>query len=268
MTNLNNNVRLQKVNAGGIFFAIAKGALQPISAIVLVPLAIICPPLVASIFYHIFKNQDDRVFNLKKGLFKAINFKLVTILEIIYIFLMYLLLRLFAIKANEYLQTYIKVASEHAVLQLGTKEQLLYNQNLVNLMALLLIAFLVIFIGLSKYVFLKNYQANCALNVSFLENLKSIAIAFFKNLPTYIFFLIGFLMLLEVIESFYARFKLIYLEGYILNQENFDPTILFLVVRLYTLHIAFYALLLFSYVSLGLKSKITFRRTKTCNNLD
>ena len=73
---LNNisEIRPHRVNAGGIFIALLKGALQPLSCVVTVPLTLLFPSLTTFFLYHVFSKQNDKILSFKKGLkfdFKA-----------------------------------------------------------------------------------------------------------------------------------------------------------------------------------------------------
>ena len=130
MTNCMLNVRCQKVNASGIFLSIAKGAIQPILAIILVPLALFIPPVVAFIYYHVFTNQQGKFFKFNKGLTNSFDLKTVIATELMYLALMYAALKFVGYKLSIYLQEYEEIAKQSGVLQLGTKEQLTYSHNL------------------------------------------------------------------------------------------------------------------------------------------
>ena len=111
------NVRCQKVNASGIFLSIAKGAIQPILAIILVPLALLIPPVVAFIYYHVFTNQQGKFFKFNKGLTNSFDLKTVIATELMYLALMYAALKFVGYKLSIYLQEYEEIAKQSGVLQ-------------------------------------------------------------------------------------------------------------------------------------------------------
>ena len=82
---LNNNseIRPHRVNAGGIFIALLKGALQPLSCVVTVPFTLLFPSLTTFFFYHVFSKQNDKILSFKKGL--KFNFKAMLGTEILYL---------------------------------------------------------------------------------------------------------------------------------------------------------------------------------------
>ena len=51
-------IRPHRVNAGGIFIALLKGALQPLSCVVTVPLTLLFPSLTTFFLYHVFSKQN------------------------------------------------------------------------------------------------------------------------------------------------------------------------------------------------------------------
>lgn len=72
MTNNDNYaIRPHKVNVGGIFIAALKGAIQPLSAVVFVPLFLLFPSLGAALYYHVFSKQNEKALILRKVSLKA-----------------------------------------------------------------------------------------------------------------------------------------------------------------------------------------------------
>ncbi|MCI7784769.1 MAG: hypothetical protein MR507_03630, partial [Succinivibrio sp.] len=90
-------------------------------------------------------------------------------------------------------------------------------------------------------------------------SLKLVFLAMVKNLPVYLLFTVAVVFIFALLEMYYARLKLIYLQGYILGQDIFNPSILFIIIRVYLVHIITYGLGLFTYTALGFKNKICFK---------
>lgn len=260
MTNCMLNVRCQKVNASGIFLSIAKGAIQPILAIILVPLALFIPPVVAFIYYHVFTNQQGKFFKFNKGFTNSFDLKTVIATELMYLALMYAALKFVGYKLSIYLQEYEEIAKQSGVLQLGTKEQLTYSHNLTLLLSALGIFTLVLFIVINGICYLKaSAKANALISPDLKTSLKLVFLAMVKNLPVYLLFTVAVVFIFALLEMYYARLKLIYLQGYILGQDIFNPSILFIIIRVYLVHIITYALGLFTYTALGFQNKICFK---------
>ena len=153
-----------------------------------------------------------------------------------------------------------EIAKQSGVLQLGTKEQLTYSHNLTLLLSALGIFTLVLFIVINGICYLKaSAKANALISPDLKTSLKLVFLAMVKNLPVYLLFTVAVVFIFALLEMYYARLKLIYLQGYILGQDIFNPSILFIIIRVYLVHIITYALGLFTYTALGFQNKICFK---------
>lgn len=120
---------------------------------------------------------------------------------------------------------YEDAARAHQALQIGTPEQLDYSQGVVQTISIAGLVLLMV-LGL-------------ILNFAFaaLHGMTSPAAAAFKafavNLPGYLLLAVIAVVVFAVIERYFAVLKLRYLEAYILNREEFDPAIPFILLRLY-----------------------------------
>lgn len=255
---LNNNsqIRPHRVNAGGIFIALLKGALQPLSSVVTVPLTLLFPSLTTFILYHVFTKQDDKILSFRKGL--KFDFKTILGTEIIYLLGLSGLFQFFCYKAREYFEVYKYKAVRNPTLQIATPEQLEYSHSLTTLICTVAVVLIVIHIFITIFSFIKAYDLGTNLTT---ENpVKTVFKTVFRNLPVYILFTIVLIYVFTVIETYFAKYKLMHIEGYILGKENFDPAVTFMVLRIYVLHIAIYALNLFTFCALNLRSKLNFKR--------
>lgn len=254
---LNNNseIRPHRVNAGGIFIALLKGALQPLSCVVTVPFTLLFPALTTFILYHVFSKQNDKILSFKKGL--KFDFKSMLGTEIIYILGLFSLFQYFCYKASQYFEAYKYKAVRNPTLQIATPEQLEYSHSLTTLICAIAVALIVLQIVIMAYSFIKAYDLDK--NVRTEGPLKIVVKTIFRNLPVYILFTVVLIYVFTIIETYFAKYKLIHIEGYILGKDNFDPAITFMVLRILVLHIAIYALNLFTFCALNLRSRLKFK---------
>lgn len=250
-------IRPHRVNVGGVFIAALKGALQPLSAAVLVPLFLLAPALGAAIYYHVFSKQDLKICSFKKGFLRSTDFKSVLLGELLYLVSLYAVVKAAVYKIQEYFEIYKEKALENKVLQLGTPEQLEYAQNTKQIIYLGAAAVFIVMVLVITNTMIKCFQKDRAtINTS---SFKDAFAATGLNAVSYalLFVLSGFLF--SVLEVYFARYKLMYLQGYILGTDAFDPSVIFLILRIYLLHICFFAVSLTAYASIGLKEKICLR---------
>lgn len=253
--NNNSEIRPHRVNAGGIFIALLKGALQPLSCVVTVPFTLLFPALTTFILYHVFSKQNDKILSFKKGL--KFDFKSMLGTEIIYILGLFSLFQYFCYKASQYFEAYKYKAVRNPTLQIATPEQLEYSHSLTTLICAIAVALIVLQIVIMAYSFIKAYDLDK--NVRTEGPLKIVVKTIFRNLPVYILFTVVLIYVFIIIETYFAKYKLIHIEGYILGKDNFDPAITFMVLRIFVLHIAIYALNLFTFCALNLRSKLIFK---------
>lgn len=257
MVKKQSSVRPQRVNAGGIFAAIVKGAIQPLSGLILVPLMFFIPSLAASVYYHVFKRQDQRVLNFRKGLNFDFGYTLLT--EAIYVFLVYLLYRVFETKYLEYLEIYKNKAINNKVLQIATPEQLEYSHSMNTLICILAVCLIVILLFIIAFTFIHESDPDGSLSLK--DKLSLILKSFWLNFPVYLIFTVVLIYIFSVIETYFSRYKLLYIEAVILRTDGFDPTYPFLAARYLIISTAVYALNLFTFCALGLTSKLTLKKS-------
>lgn len=258
----NQAIRPHRVNAGGILIALIKGAIQPLFAVLIVPFALLIPSLVSSFYFHVFSKQNFRISSFKSGFFKSLDFKAVVISEIVYLATLYSMYEFIAYKTAIYLEIYKSKALEHKVIQIATPEQIEYAHSLTTMYAICGLFVFALFVLIASYTFTKSYQKEKAvvLKQSFV---KTTVMAIFKNLPSYIFFYIALCFAFIVIETYFARFKIIFIEARILNQEAFDPMISFVLLRVFVLHISIYCINLFTYCALNLTNSLYLRNKQS-----
>lgn len=255
---LNNNsqIRPHRVNAGGIFIAMLKGALQPLTCIVTVPFTLLFPSLTTFILYHVFTKQNDKILSFKKGL--KFDFKTMLATEIIYLLGLIAIFEYFCFKANEALEIYKYKAERNPTLQIATPEQLEYSHTLTTLICTAAVVIIAMHMLITAYSFIKANDLD--LRVKTENPLKIVFSTIFRNLPVYILFTVALIYIFTVIETYFAKFKLMHIEGYILGKDNFDPAITFMILRIFILHISIYALNLFTFCALNLRAKLNFRK--------
>jgi hypothetical protein len=246
-------IRPHFINAGGIFKAMLKGAIQPLSCVLLVPFSLLFPSLVSAYLYHVFKNQNGKILSFKQGLFESFDLKAVVASEIAYIIFIFALFKFYIYKAAEYLEVYKVKASVNKVLQIGTPEQIEYSHNLTTLICYLSIAVIVFNFVVYAYTMIKCHDLS---SIETTVNPLKTAFRTVKiNFIGYLLALITVIFVFCVIETYYARLKLMYLEAYILKTDGFDPTVAFLAIRFLVIHMFVYGLNLFTYDALGLNVK-------------
>lgn len=253
--NTNQAIRPHRVNAGGIFIALTKGAIQPLFAVLIVPFALLIPSLVSSFYFHVFSKQNFKISAFKPGFTKSLDIKAVILSEIIYLASLYGMFRYVAYKTAIYLEIYKAKALNNQVIQIATPEQIEYAHSLTTMYAICGLFVFVLFVLIASFTFRKCYEKeHCvALKQTFISTTVK---AIFKNLPSYILFYIGLCFVFIVIETYFARFKIIFIEARILNQEAFDPMIYFVLLRVFVLHISIYCINLFTYCALNLTNKL------------
>ncbi|MGN1281413.1 MAG: hypothetical protein ACI4UM_05870 [Succinivibrio sp.] len=260
MVEKNNAVRPQKVNAGGIFAAIVKGAIQPLSGLILVPLMFLVPSLAASVYYHVFKRQDQRVLNFKRGFSFDLGYILVS--ELIYIAFVYLFYRIFEVKYHEYLEIYKEKALNNKVLQIATPEQLEYSHSMNTLICILSVCLIVVLLFIIAYTFIHESETeNIDRVLGFKGRITAILKALWINLPVYLIFTVLLIYIFAVIETYFSRYKLLYIEAVILRTDGFDPTYPFLLARYLVISTAVYSLNLFTFCALGFTPKLSIKKT-------
>ena len=254
---LNNisEIRPHRVNAGGIFIAILKGALQPLSCVVTVPFTLLFPALTTFILYHVFSKQNDKILSFKRGL--KLDFKSMIGAEIIYLLGLFALFQYFCYKATQYIEVYKYKAVRNPTLQIATPEQLEYSHSLTTLICTIAVILIVMQILIMAYSFIKAYDLDKSVKTQ--SPFKIVLKTIFRNLPVYILFTVVLIYVFTVIETYFAKYKLIHIEGYILGKDNFDPAITFMVLRVFVLHVAIYALNLFTFCALNLRSRLNFK---------
>lgn len=107
------------------------------------------------------------------------------------------------------------------------------------------------------YSFIKAYDVDR--RVSTEHPLKIVFSTIFRNLPVYILFTVALIYVFTIIETYFAKYKLLHIEGYILGKDNFDPAITFMIIRIFVLHISIYALNLFTFCALNIREKLKFK---------
>lgn len=259
MTNNENYaIRPHKVNVGGIFIAALKGAIQPLSAVVFVPLFLLFPSLGAAFYYHVFSKQNEKSLNFKKGFFKSLDIKSVVASELIYLISLYVTVKAVVYKIQEYFEIYQAKALDSGVLQIGTAEQIEYSQSIKQILYLggALIFFVIAIIVTNTMIKCHHKDYCTTVSLSIKDAFKALGLNIIGY--TLLFVTLGFCF--SVLEAYYAQLKLMHLQGYILKTDAFDPTIVFNLLRIYFLHIAFFSLSLFAYASVGLKERISFKK--------
>ena len=254
---LNNisEIRPHRVNAGGIFIALLKGALQPLSCVVTVPLTLLFPSLTTFFLYHVFSKQNDKILSFKKGL--KLDFKAMLGTEILYLLGLTALFRYFCYKASEFIEVYKYKAVRNPTLQIATPEQLEYSHALTTLISTIAVTIIILQIIIMAYSFIKAYDVDR--RVSTEHPLKIVFSTIFRNLPVYILFTVALIYVFAIIETYFAKYKLLHIEGYILGKDNFDPAITFMIIRIFVLHISIYALNLFTFCALNIREKLKFK---------
>ena len=155
---LNNNsqIRPHRVNAGGIFIALLKGALQPLSCVVTVPSTLLFPALTSFILYHVFSKQNDKILSFKRGL--KLDFKSMLASEIFYLLGLFALIQYFCYKATQYFEVYKYKAVRNPTLQIATPEQLEYSHSLTTLICTIAVVLIVLQLLIMAYSFIKAYD--------------------------------------------------------------------------------------------------------------
>lgn len=257
MNNESLNVRPHKVNAGGIFISALKGALQPIACFFLVPVTLLIPSLSAFYLYQVFTRQNDRILGIKPGFLKGFNLRTVIYTEFFYVITLVVTLYFIVQKWSLYLHEYLEKASKNKAIQIGTPEQFTYSHQVNYLLGLLGFVVILLLFFVFAYTFLQsklkeeNQKAN--------DINKLVIKAFTMNLHLTALYGFALIFIFAVIETYFARFKLMHLAAYVLNKDSFNPNIPFLLLRLYVLHIAIYTLGLFTYTAVGLRNKIKLK---------
>lgn len=120
---------------------------------------------------------------------------------------------------------YEDAARAHQVLQIGTPEQLEYSKGVTQTLSIAgLVLLLMLYLIMNvTFAFFHGLQD------PILAALKAFAV----NLPGYLLLAVVAVVVFAVIERYFAVLKLRYLEAYILEREEFDPAIAFIILRLY-----------------------------------
>ncbi|MGN0902794.1 MAG: hypothetical protein ACI4M9_05860 [Succinivibrio sp.] len=225
----------RRADAGFVFKALLKSALQPLSAAITVPLMLLAPGAAASFILHALRHQSGKYLALKGGFKKCFDLREFFLLEIFYLFTVFLLFKTFIYKAEIYLKEYENKALNHHVLQLGTPEQLEYAHNLGSLFFILgLFLYFALVILLHRYYMQIRYKEDGIIAPpSFKVVLKGV----FVNLDYYLVIYLATAVIISMVEGYFARYKLIYLQGWILGEDTFNPAILFIIIRLFILHL-------------------------------
>lgn len=133
----------------------------------------------------------------------------------------------FAVSNASYkaMQIYMEAARKNQVLQIATPEQLTYANHMTTIFTIagviiifaLVLCFALTFIRLLPY---KKIAATCLLLV-------------LKNLPGLALLTAIFYAMILLIERYYAHFRIIAVEAMIRGVDYFDPTLPFIILRLY-----------------------------------
>ncbi len=137
---------------------------------------------------------------------------------------------------NKALYRYIDIATSHKVLQIATPEQIEYANSVMVIWTLA--GATMVFMALICFVF------TLMLVLNYENKAKAAAALILKNLPGFMVIGAIFYAIVVIVERYYAHFRVISVEAMIRDVEYFDPTVPFILLRLYISHVLVVCLVL------------------------
>ncbi len=145
-----------------------------------------------------------------------------------------------AVALNEYMAK----AKENPVLQIATPEQIAYANNMT---AIFTIGILVLMVAMLLCFTITTVSVLCMPAVGL-----RVLMVIIKNLPGFAMILALFYGVVMIMERYYAHFRVIAVEAMIRGTSYFDPSITFIVLRLYVAQALVLTLVLMVLMSLNL----------------
>lgn len=244
-------------------------------------------------YNHLLVAHGLAKFNVSASLSKHMGFYGITLLLYYVVVTVALVGAAYAI--NLAMLDYVEIARGSNRLQIATAEQVAYGQAVVNIISMaglaILIAVIICFASVCITV-LKDMASSVDLsklglsasskdaasssngaNESSVNPVQFIGLGsawslFFKNLPGFAVVLAFFYAVFTICERYYANLRMIALEAMVLGNEYFDPSVLFMLIRMYVVFALCVALLMVVLMSLHViplshrdpKSKLGFKR--------
>ncbi len=232
---------------GGPLFSLLKGlwctetrfawhVLTPIAGIVLTPLAFLCPVIYA----RVVQKAYDRATPLPAHPSGTLGQHL--LLLVCYYLGLYVLFKLTFAELDSLTFTYMEEAAKSAQLQIGTVEQMRYADSVRTLFSG------AGFILLLFFTLILSAALALALGPGIRYGLKAVWV----NLPGLAVLFALIVGIFNVVERYFAHYKLKAIEAMILKQDYFDPALPFMLLRWYILTVFLAAIVQVLFMAFGL----------------
>lgn len=156
------------------------------------------------------------------------------------------------------LELYIAQAQAHRALQIATPEQLNYSNAVVSYIAIYLVVMVLTIIAIfaTTIVACLSTKDNSALRVlTFESQPTAVFTLLLKNLPGLVMILALMYGVIMTVERYYAHLRVIAVDAMVLGNEYFDPSIWFLLLRVYLIYAFFISIVLVLLMGAGLLPK-------------
>lgn len=234
---LGEGIRIMGRGTLGLYRELKAFSLFPLWAFILVPVCTFFPVL-AVIYanYMARERRYERREELPEANYEAKSrISSAFFISLLWILIGYVILYLLGSQIEDAAQVYMNEVRGRRELQLGTPEQLQFSQTV---MRYIMIYGFFGYIALG-FIIAMTQNLMATNTVSFSAASKATVI----NLPVVLLYDVVFLILLFFVEREFSHLKMKAIEHIMWQEEYFDPSVLFIVIRLYLAHVFFSALL-------------------------